>query len=94
MDIATDRHVIGQGDGDEHDAVPGRSDGAVLGERHARSGRWPLYTLPLIGTGDPKRLTDSADGIDADPAWSPDATQIAFRRRVPNGTAEGNSTST
>ncbi len=49
-----------------------------------------LYTLPLIGTGDPKRLTDSADGIDADPAWSPDATQIAFRRRVPNGTAEGN----
>ena len=49
-----------------------------------------LYTLPLIGTGDPKQLTDSADGVDADPAWSPDSTQIAFRRRVPNGTAEGN----
>ena len=49
-----------------------------------------LYTLPMIGTGDPKKLTDSAAGIDADPAWSPDSTQIAFRRRVPDGTAEGN----
>jgi Tol biopolymer transport system component len=49
-----------------------------------------LYTLPMIGTGDPKKLTDSGAGIDSDPAWSPDSTQIAFRRRVPDGTAEGN----
>ena len=49
-----------------------------------------LYTLPIIGTGAAKPLTDSAAGVDADPAWSPDGTQIAFRRRVPNGTAAGN----
>ena len=48
-----------------------------------------LYTLPIIGTGEPKQLTNSADGVDADPAWSPDGTQIAFRRRVPKA-AEGN----
>ncbi|HLM22924.1 MAG TPA: hypothetical protein VK390_15550, partial [Propionibacteriaceae bacterium] len=49
-----------------------------------------LYTLPVIGTGAPKQLTDSADGVDADPAYSPDGSQIAFRRRVPDGTLEGN----
>ena len=49
-----------------------------------------LYTLPIIGTGAPKQLTKSADGVDADPAWSPDGTQIAFRRTVPNGTVNGN----
>jgi Tol biopolymer transport system component len=49
-----------------------------------------IFTLPIIGTGAPKQLTDSADGVDADPAWSPDGTQIAFRRRIPNGTVNGN----
>ena len=49
-----------------------------------------LFTLPLIGTGAPKALTDSADGVDADPAWSPDGTQIAFRRTIPDGTEDGN----
>jgi hypothetical protein len=43
-----------------------------------------IYRLPMIGTGNPKQLTDSADGVDADPAWSPDGNQIAFRRKVPN----------
>jgi hypothetical protein len=43
-----------------------------------------IYTLPMIGAGSPKQLTDSADGVDADPAWSPDGNQIAFRRKVPN----------
>ena len=43
-----------------------------------------IYTLPMIGTDHPKQLTDSADGVDADPAWSPDGNQIAFRRKVPN----------
>jgi hypothetical protein len=50
-----------------------------------------IYTLPMIGTGNPKQLTDSADGVDADAAWSPDGNQIAFRRNVPKpggGTSE------
>ena len=41
-----------------------------------------IYTLPVIGTGEPKPLTNSAAGVDADPAWSPDGTQIAFRRKA------------
>ena len=47
-----------------------------------------LYTLPLIGTGDPKRLTSS--DLDDDPSWSPDASQIAFRRKIFDGTPNGN----
>ena len=47
-----------------------------------------LYTLPLIGTGAPKKITSGAKGLDGDPSWSPDGSQIAFRRLV--GGAEGN----
>jgi molecular chaperone DnaK len=49
-----------------------------------------FYTLPIIGTGAPKQLTNFVEGIDADPAWSPDGSQIAFRRRVPTATIDGN----
>ena len=49
-----------------------------------------FYTLPIIGTGAPKQLTNFVEGIDADPAWSPDGSQIAFRRRVPNPRIGGN----
>jgi Tol biopolymer transport system component len=49
-----------------------------------------LFTLPIIGTGDRKQLTKPQGDTDADPAWSPDGTQIAFRRRVPDGTIGGN----
>ena len=41
-----------------------------------------LYTLPLIGTGAPKEITSGAKGLDGDPTWSPDGSQIAFRRLV------------
>lgn len=41
-----------------------------------------LYTLPLIGTGAPKQLTSTDDGLASDPSWSPDGSQIAFRRLV------------
>ena len=41
-----------------------------------------LSTLPVIGTGDPKQLTDADDGPDSQPAWSPDGSEIAFSREV------------
>jgi Tol biopolymer transport system component len=47
-----------------------------------------LYTLPLVGTGSPKKITSGAKGLDGDASWSPDGSQIAFRRLV--GGAEGN----
>lgn len=47
-----------------------------------------LYTLPLVGTGAPKKITSGAKGLDGDPSWSPDGSQIAFRRLV--GGAGGN----
>jgi dipeptidyl aminopeptidase/acylaminoacyl peptidase len=42
----------------------------------------PLYTLPVIGTGDPKELADTEDGLNSFPAWSPDGSEIAFTRQV------------
>ncbi|MDN5771478.1 MAG: hypothetical protein L0H24_11365, partial [Microlunatus sp.] len=47
-----------------------------------------LYTLPIIGTGDPKQVTSGDEGLDGDPSWSPDGTQIAFTRLV--GGPDGN----
>lgn len=47
-----------------------------------------LYTLPIVGTGSPKKITSGQKGLDGDPAWSPDGSQIAFRRLV--GGADGN----
>lgn len=44
-----------------------------------------LYTLPVIGTGNPKRLVSTAEGPTSHPAWSPDGNQIAFSREVGNG---------
>lgn len=49
-----------------------------------------LYSIPVDGSDQPTRLTKEAAGTDADPVWSPDGSQIAFRRRVPNGTEDGN----
>jgi Tol biopolymer transport system component len=42
----------------------------------------------VIGTGDPKRLTNAEDGLNAFPAWSPDGSQIAFSRQVDEGDSE------
>jgi molecular chaperone DnaK len=48
-----------------------------------------IYTMSVDG-GEPRPLTKSAAGVDADPAWSPNGQFIAFRRRLPNGTDNGN----
>jgi WD40-like Beta Propeller Repeat len=49
-----------------------------------------LYTMPLIGTGDPKRVADTEEGVNTDPAWSPDGDQIAFSRQLHDGSNQGN----
>ena len=53
-------------------------DGTVLywAKDNADQDSGVIYTLPIIGTGEPKRLTA---GVDADAAWSPDGTRIACR---------------
>ena len=48
-----------------------------------------IYSIPVAGGG-PRQLTTSAAGIDADPAWSPNGNFIAFRRRLADGSENGN----
>jgi molecular chaperone DnaK len=48
-----------------------------------------IFTIPVDGDT-PRQLTKVSAGTDADPTWSPDGTQIAFRRRQPDGTTSGN----
>jgi molecular chaperone DnaK len=48
-----------------------------------------IFTIGIDGDA-PEQITKVAAGTDADPNWSPDGTQIAFRRRQPDGTTSGN----
>ena len=55
---------------------------AFWATNQAKASGGSLYTLPVIGTGDPKRLANGADGLNSHPAWSPDGSQIAVSRQV------------
>jgi WD40-like Beta Propeller Repeat len=54
---------------------------AYWASENAEAGGGSIYTLPVIGTGAPKQLTEAGSQIDTNPAWSPDGSQIAFSRR-------------
>lgn len=41
-----------------------------------------IYSVPFDRSTEPEVLTDSEPGVDADPAFSPDGSTIAYRRRV------------
>ena len=38
--------------------------------------------MPIDGSADPRPITESPEEADSDPAWSPDGSSLAFRRRV------------
>jgi len=50
-----------------------------------------LYWSAADGTGEPVQLTDGVAGLDSNPMWSPDGIEIAFHRRLDDGTSTGNS---
>ena len=53
-----------------------------------------ILKMPIDGSTRPQRITDSATDADSDPAWSPDGTTLAFRRRVGPAYSEGTSGNT
>jgi molecular chaperone DnaK len=63
----------------------GKQSTAQLADPNLADG--PLWVRELDGTV--RRLPGVGTARDADPAWSPDGTRLAFRRRQPNGTTEG-----
>jgi dipeptidyl aminopeptidase/acylaminoacyl peptidase len=52
-------------------------DGSTVAFLSTRTEKPQLWLLPLDG-GEPRKLTDLAQGVGGGPVWSPDGTRIAF----------------
>jgi dipeptidyl aminopeptidase/acylaminoacyl peptidase len=82
----TDLHLVDVGSGeirrltlnDSTNSAPAISpDGSSVAFMSSRTEKPQLWLLPLDG-GEPRRLTDLAQGVGGGPVWSPDGSKIAF----------------